>query len=697
MLSSLNQKSKINSSRFYGSLKKTYPIYDNPILETKKGTDVFGCRLSFKGASSFGMKAVKFSKAGAFEKFGELFGAENLRRMDEILEKLSKKGIIQVDGDEVLFHDESLLKRSVKALGYPFSGMILDISNSLIGALPKNKQEFFRKGLLKSRHEKVVAEEEMHSLRGFLELFKDFEDNKIPEELIIKAAHKALDPNKGQYNSMAERILVAILTGIISTNFHGVDAYNTSILSTENTKEAKKEKRSRINQEIVKTSITVFSTLTVLQALKKFSNKSVLSSSIVLVTSSILTEILARTLTKRPVLLLSPEKAKKLYGDKDKKPQNETIKTEHKEEKSKPKKINNFGAKAFLVFASLVVAGFGVNKVSSTKFMESLLKSWTELKDKIIKKEIKYTKADYERLTSIFEGTKFKELYNKVVVEKDGFVYLGKKGRRIMEPLVEIGLIMPFKMMKFILMSPYNLVSKFSDVVSHSINTKSFKRGVMETLGKGKKEELDVKDAQNALEWAERALSKKKNSIEDVKEQFNKNVIASLDDVSRPNFSSNELSSFLKYLLSIAASYFLIADHYNVVMRQTKGGNEDLAAQKAQERGMQQLAKIFFSGWIVHVINEMTKAVYNRSLLAVGLISMTTCSMYELLVRVSVGLPMRESSKEEILSLEKKNQSRKGLAGKYFRAMSFLTGKTSLSEKIKDKKEEQKELKVATA
>jgi len=52
-------------------------------------------------------------------------------------------------------------------------------------------------------------------------------------------------------------------------------------------------------------------------------------------------------------------------------------------------------------------------------------------------------------------------------------------------------------------------------------------------------------------------------------------------------------------------------------------------------------------------------------------------------VRLVIGTPIEKMSKDEILKHEKENYYDESMKGKWFRAVSTLTGKKPLSEKAK--------------
>ena len=75
-----------------------------------------------------------------------------------------------------------------------------------------------------------------------------------------------------------------------------------------------------------------------------------------------------------------------------------------------------------------------------------------------------------------------------------------------------------------------------------------------------------------------------------------------------------------------------------------------------------------------------------------GAVAAATEFTNENLIRKSIGVPTKKMSREEIIEHDRQNLERDDFWGKYFRFMSKLTGKKTISQKVQDqeKKKAQK-------
>ena len=172
----------------------------------------------------------------------------------------------------------------------------------------------------------------------------------------------------------------------------------------------------------------------------------------------------------------------------------------------------------------------------------------------------------------------------------------------------------------------------------------------------------------------------------DFKEKVNKNIIDSFDNVNKSNISSAELAGSAKVAVSTATSGFLILDNYNMVMIDSEGKDKKLAGQKAKERTIQRIVRIAYGACLIKLFNGIFKSPYNASLLGAEAVTAGNVLLTETLERKSVGMPLHEATREEIIAKDNEALNATGLKGLYFRFMAKLTGKKPLSEKKVDKK-----------
>lgn len=167
--------------------------------------------------------------------------------------------------------------------------------------------------------------------------------------------------------------------------------------------------------------------------------------------------------------------------------------------------------------------------------------------------------------------------------------------------------------------------------------------------------------------------------------ELNKIMFDSFDNVNKSNFSNAELSGSAKTAVSTVTSLFLILDNYNRVMIDSQGEDKQLAKQKAKERTIQRIVRIAYGACIINLFNGIFAKQFNASLLGAQAVNTANTFVIETLERTSVGLPLHEATRKEIIEKDNANLNAKGLKGFYFKLMSKLTGKKSISEMRADK------------
>lgn len=239
----------------------------------------------------------------------------------------------------------------------------------------------------------------------------------------------------------------------------------------------------------------------------------------------------------------------------------------------------------------------------------------------------------------------------------------------------------PVKLVWQILMMPYRAVVKPAIDLSVQGFNKVFKNKKIE-LPKDCKAKSENEILKNSIEFL-----RKNAKSPDFKNKLNKTILDSFDNVNKSNFSNAELSGAAKVAVSTATSAFLVIDNYNMVMIDTQGEDKKLAGQKAKERTIQRIIRIAYGACLINLFNGIFSKQYNASLLGAAGVNTINTFVIETLERLSIGLPLHEATREEIIEKDNSNLEAKGAKGFYYRLMSKLTGKKSISKVNKNKKE----------
>ncbi len=246
---------------------------------------------------------------------------------------------------------------------------------------------------------------------------------------------------------------------------------------------------------------------------------------------------------------------------------------------------------------------------------------------------------------------------------------------------------MPYKyVVKPLIEIPVDITKKLVKVYNKEISSKE--KFNLKKIFKALKEIFKVKNKTiNDDDLFRRNIEflEKNFKASDFKEKVNKNIIDSFDNVNKSNISSAELAGSAKVAVSTATSTFLILDNYNMVMIDSEGKDKKLAGQKAKERIIQRIIRIAYGACLIKLFNGLFKSPYEASLLGAEAVTAGNVLLTEMLERTSVGMPLHEATREEIIQKDNDALKAKGLKGAYFRFMSKLTGKKPISKKKADK------------
>lgn len=201
------------------------------------------------------------------------------------------------------------------------------------------------KGIYGKTKETVEKCAKEHGLTSdeLLDKLKKVEDKKLVKEAneyikenLYKSSNKFFDKTKGKFNTAHERPLNRIVTGLIPVAFLANDAYNLSVLCGDKKEESAKEAKIRTKQEVVRVFTNASIQVLVYGTLTKIVNESASAMAVIGAGITLVSEFISRLSNKRPVMLLSKEKAKEY----NKKYNPESIKNNEKIEKKSIVKIN---------------------------------------------------------------------------------------------------------------------------------------------------------------------------------------------------------------------------------------------------------------------------------------------------------------------------------------------------------------------
>lgn len=573
--------------------------------------------------------------------------------------------------------------------------------------------------------------------------FEMLGNSKRKDDAILNEALKRCKNGVTPYTVKGERSLTRFVTGLIPAFFLANDAYNLSMYVNNNKDLAKKEKKRRFNQELSRVIVTSAATFGTLGFFSKKISSNPAAATGIIAALTFGSELIGRMLVGTPVYPLGKEGAKKhaKMQNKDKLKKNKDNKNvDSSKSDKKEKSKSNYALK---LLGGMVVAGFLIDKHQRVKpvrkFVNNLKSKYSELFAKdytISRKEFdaivtKLRENGFEKIAKRYEmivkgiiengNLTTKELLqvNREINNRseqfmpDTIIWNEKKLKKVKSEAIE-------KVDKEDVIKSFNFTPRSNEIINISGDLNKFfaertninknkdniinrflalpikfawevlnmpyqfvVKPLIEIVTKGKgifegKEKELVREEvfRTSVEYLRKNIN-----APDFKEKVNRNIIDAFDNVNKSNISSAELAGSAKNAVSMATSAFLILDNYNMVMIDSEGKDKDLASQKAKERTIQRIVRVAYGACLIKFFNGLFKSQYNAGLLGAQAVNTANTIVTETLERTSVGMPLHEATREEIIEKDNAALNATGLKGLYFRFMSKLTGKKPLSEK----------------
>ena len=164
-------------------------------------------------------------------------------------------------------------------------------------------------------------------------------------------------------------------------------------------------------------------------------------------------------------------------------------------------------------------------------------------------------------------------------------------------------------------------------------------------------------------------------------------VQKSFNGITQSNNKNTDLALTTKIFSSTVTSGYLVFDNYNKVMINSNGQDTELAKEKANERIVQRASGLGWQTFWINWFNQTFKSTYNKSLLGMAMVAAPNTMTTEYFMRASIGMPIRRKTMEELNEIDRENENKKGLAGKYFKFISKLTGKKPLKDRLPNDKQ----------
>lgn len=562
-----------------------------------------------------------------------------------------------------------------------------------------------------------------------------------PENVLNNIIHAASSV-KGNYKTADERTLNRIFTGLVSSTMAGIDFYNISRMQNDNDALAKKSQRKRFKQESSRILLSAGMTFLSLGALSKYANSNKYFALMTISGTALVSEVLSRIFNHMPLRPLSPDEARDYsYHKAAKKHKNDNINEKapnsqyllnslpsvfsqfdtsasesgkntgfkgigESGKKNGEKTSNILSFKNVLgAFAILLAAGLGVSFARSKSktidgFLNSLKQGLDDAYDMITKKDFEVEYEKYSKMLDKIDNgykmhgfaQKFRdalsdtEKYTRITKNVNGkdveFVKVGRVDKKVVSPLFR-AITYPFSFMWSAVSFPARFVRS------------AFLHESPKDISKVTSD--DLTSLYKIFDNASKKVESGKMTNAELEEFIKRKIIMGAENkTGKSTYKNSSLAAISRPFVTLIASYFFVNDYRNEVLITSHGEDVEGANAVAKERVMHKVSNFFFNSLLMNLFNTVFEKAYHGSLLGAGLVAAATEFTNENLIRKSIGVPTRKMTRDEIIEHDRQNLERDDFWGKYFRFMSMLTGKKTISQKAQDeeKKKQQKSLKA---
>lgn len=553
---------------------------------------------------------------------------------------------------------------------------------------------------------------------------------------------------KGNYKTADERTINRICTGLVSSTMAGIDFYNISRMQNDNDELARKSQNKRFRQESSRIMMSAGMTFLTLGALSKYANANKYVALATISGTTLVSEVLSRLLSGMPLHPLTPDEAKifaknqhdkkaqkeaKLNGvdpasqiaksqsaailqnapdvfsqfapNKDENTSNEQEfkgssenKEEEKAKNSSPLNLHNFLKAVGGLFAAGMVVCFARSRNEKfNSLLKDARKGLDDAYNMITKKDYSVPaqkiNAMIDKIDSEYKlhsyAEKFREAladdsaYKRFVQKVDGkdveYIKLGSVDKKFVAPFVK-AVTYPFAFLWGAIRFPVKTV-----------------RGLFEKEAKKDGCKVKPEDIMGLYKTFDKALDKVKAgkmSNEELERFIKRKTIIGIEDkTGKSTYKNSSLAAISRPIVTLIASYFFVNDYRNEVLITSNGKDVEGANTVAKERVMHKVSNFFFNAMFMNLFNSVFETAYHGSLIGAGAVAAATEFTNENVIRKSIGVPTRKMTKAQIEEHDRQNLTRDDFWGKYFRFMSKLTGKKTISQKAQD--EEKKKAKKA--
>ena len=559
-----------------------------------------------------------------------------------------------------------------------------------------------------------------------------------PQIILDNLIHAASNV-KGNYKTADERTINRICTGMVSATMAGIDFYNISRMQNDDDALAKKSQKKRFKQESSRILMSAGMTFLTLGALSKYANANKYFALFTIAGTTLVSEILSRLLNGMPLRPLKPDEAKDFAYHKHekeaKKQHNEQTQNKGQSllveelpsvynsfakylsvnEKSKETKfmgsdtnevksensllsIKNIAIAAVVcLFAGLGVSFARCRNAKFNNFLKSVFDGMNDGYNMLTKRDFlvpsenikvmlehiknKYGMREYadKFYDAIYNDDQYTEIIKNINGKDVAFIKLGKVDKKVIAPLIK-AITYPFGFLWGAIRLPVKTLQA------------AFVQGSSDESSKIVSQ--DIIGLYKVFDKAMKKLKSKEITNEEFDNFIKRKVLIAVENkTGKSAYKNSSLAAISRPFVTLIASYFFVNDYRNEVLITSQGKDVEGANAVAKERVMHKVSNFFFNSLLMNLFNSVFESAYHGSLIGAGAVAAATEFTNENLIRKSIGVPTHKMTRAQIEEHDRQNLERDDFWGKYFRFMSKLTGKKTISQKAQD--EQKKKAKKA--
>ena len=676
------------------------------------------------------------------DKYTDFMGRELFENLEK--SKLAKK-LLHINGDEVTLYKKRIPQLVWDGLIYPVKILPFDLLNGSIAMLGKIKplkkwsDNVLKTDFFKNIRQRSKFDSKFNALRGLMETqatmegkmkdgkFLSMPQSALPEDLVnekmIRQKLKMYDPKKGSYDTKHERSLNRLVSGLPPAIFLANDAYNLSRMMDDDPVQADKERKTRFKQEVARIVSSGYLTLVTLGALQKYINNSKLGIMLMTGVTVLITEMFSRLSNGKYITRLTPEEARAINEKNNapeakikpveikEQPKDVAFKGENQTTTPKPAQQKPLLSFDTLMKASAVVigAGYAIKGLRKFKMVDNIFNTaFAPFKDfyrKItVNPDYKMPVEKFDKIMEILERKEngfYKQAQDFRNFAKEhtanGYITFGEKDKRA--KIAVDFVIAPFKFAYNTVTLPYRYTNQLLQFAGKNLR-KALKipekpkspSKIAEELAnaKSKAEKARLADFRNAIDRIGREALKDNYNAKDFKTFVSDMTMKAFNVDSLSNISNSDLSNLAKTASTAATLWFLMTDNYNMVMLKSNGNDKEGANTKFKERFVQEGSRLFYQTLLIDLFNSTFRNQYNRSLAGMSWITLVDTTLGEILTRKSVGTPVKQHTRDELIAMEDAQNNATGFLKGYYNFMKRLTGKRPIRSYEVDNTKNQK-------